>query len=136
MDLLKRYKRHDDLIKNGAKMDLGGGTYVLLARMHESNLRFKQVTESLARQRQHELDNLKGRNRTDAYGEIAEEAFAQVCIAELKNVKIGDDVIEADALGIARLRSELPEFWQDMMTFAMEKSNYVGTFDEDASVKN
>lgn len=136
MDLLKRYKRNDDAIKHGAKMDLGGGSYVLLARMHESNPQFKAVTEALSRKRQHELDNLKGRDKTDAYGDIAEEAFAQVCITQFTNVSLGDDAIQADATGIARVRSEAPEFWGDMMTFAMDKTNYVGSFDEDASVKN
>lgn len=136
MDLLKRYKRNDDLIAHGAKLDLGGGAYVLLARMHESNPQFKTVTETLSRQRQHELDNLKGRAKTDVYGDIAEEAFAQVCITKVAGITINGEAIAADAIGIARMRSETPEFWQDMMAFAMDKTNYVGSFDEDASVKN
>lgn len=67
---------------------------------------------------------------------LLEKAFAQVCITKLTNIRIGGDVIEADAIGIARIRSETPEFFQKMMQFAMDDSNYVGSFNEENSVKN
>lgn len=136
MDLLSRYKRHDDLIQHGALLELGEGASAHIARMHDSNPQYKKVTEQLARQRQYELDNLKGQKKNAAYTEIAEEAFAQVCITKLTNIRIGGDAIEADAIGIARIRSETPEFFQKMMQFAMDDSNYVGTFNEENSVKN
>lgn len=136
MDLLSRYKRHDDLIQHGAILELGEGASAHIARMHDSNPQYKKVTEQLARQRQYELDNLKGQKKNTAYAEIAEEAFAQVCITKLTNIRIGGDVIEADAIGIARIRSETPEFFQKMMQFAMDDSNYVGSFNEENSVKN
>ncbi len=81
MDLLSRYKRHDDLIQQGAILELGEGASAHIARMHDSNPQYKKVTEQLARQRQYELDNLKGQKKNTAYAEIAEEAFAQVCTA-------------------------------------------------------
>ena len=136
MDLLSRYKRHDDLIQQGAILELGEGASAHIARMHDSNPQYKKVTEQLARQRQYELDNLKGQKKNTAYAEIAEEAFAQVCITKLTNIRIGGDAIEADAIGIARIRSETPEFFQKMMQFAMDDTNYVGTFNEENSVKN
>ena len=135
-DLLSRYKRHDDLIQQGAILELGEGASAHIARMHDSNPQYKKVTEQLARQRQYELDNLKGQKKNTAYAEIAEEAFAQVCITKLTNIRIGGDAIEADAIGIARIRSETPEFFQKMMQFAMDDSNYVGSFNEENSVKN
>ena len=98
MDLLSRYKRHDDLIQQGAILELGEGASAHIARMHDSNPQYKKVTEQLARQRQYELDNLKGQKKNTAYAEIAEEAFAQVCITKLTNIRIGGDVIEADRI--------------------------------------
>lgn len=136
MDLLKRYKRDEDRITNGFKFVLGKDSFIRLARMHDSNPQFKARADALARQRQHEIANLKGQRKTEAYGEVAEEAFKQVCITEIHNVQLGDDVIECNDIGIARLQSEVPELWASLMQAAMSDENYVGEFDEDASLKN
>lgn len=136
MDILARFKRDDARITNGFKFIIGPDCYIRVARMHESNPQFKTLTESLARSRQHEIDNAKGAARTAIYTEIAEEAFVRACVTEMHNVSIGDDAISADAVGVARLRSEVPELFNDLMTAAMKSENYVGEFDEETSLKN
>lgn len=136
MNILDRYKRDDARTQQGFKFELGEGAFIRIARMHESNAKFKAATDVLARKRQHELANLKGAKKNEAYADIAEEAFAQVCITDIQGVTIGDDVINADAVGIARIRSEVPELWGELMQAAISAENYVGEFDEDASVKN
>lgn len=136
MELLKRYKRDTGRTEKGFKFVLGKDAYIRIARMHDSNPQFKAATDALVRQRQHELDNLKGRSKNEAYADIAEAAFGQVCITEIVGVTLGDDVITADAIGIARIKTEVPELWQELMTAAIDASNYIGEFDEENSLKN
>lgn len=136
MDILKKFKRNDDLIVHGTKMILGEGTYINIARMHDSNPQFKKVTEQLSRQRQSAIDAANERDKNKIFGEIAEEGFAQVCVTGWSGIEMDGVVVECNSLNIARVKTEVPELWSEMMSFAMNKANYVGSFDEDASVKN
>lgn len=136
MDILERYKRDDKRIADGFKFELGQGAFIRVARLHESNPRFKKVTETLSRQRQHEIDRLKGAAKAAVFAEITEEAFAQIGITEIVGVTIGGEEIKADPTGIARIRSEVPELWNDLIREACTDANYIGSFDEDESVKN
>lgn len=137
MDILAKFKRNDDLIVNGAKMRLDASTWIGIARMHDSNPQFKKVSENIARQQQSRIDATKDeKERNELFGELATEAFAQVCVTGWSNITMGGEVLECNEMNILRIRKELPELWDEMLKFAMNSANYVGTFNEADSLKN
>ena len=137
MNIFKQFKRNDDRIVNGAKFEVDDQAYMMLARMHESNPAFKAAAQRLMQEHQSRIDAIKDPEaRTQAVSELSYQAFAETCVKSWHKIEDGDNELECNAANIDRIKKELPELWEGMCKFALNPSNYLGTFDEDASVKN
>lgn len=140
MDISKKFKRDADKIVNGAKMflDEANDVYILVARMHISNPVFKKAGQAKAERNQAELERVKNDDvkRNEFLERVGQETVADVLITGWNNLEFDGQPFEYSVENAHRIKNELPELFEEIMNFAIDPRNYVGTFDEDTSLKN
>lgn len=139
MDIFKQFKRNDDTIVNGAKLilDAKGEAFILVARMHQSNPQFKKAGQKMMQQNQRQLDAITDdAERQELLASLSEMAAADVCITGWEGLEVDGQPFVYSKENAHRIRTELPELFEQIVQFATTSSNYVGTFDEDESLKN
>lgn len=140
MDIFKKFKRNEDTTVNGAKMflDKDNDVYILVARMHQSNPVFKKAGQAKSERHQAELERYKDdeNKRNELLERLGQETVADVLITGWNGLEMNGEPFEFTPENAHRIRNELPELFEQIMQFALDSRNYVGTFDEDASLKN
>lgn len=137
MNIFAQFKRDNDRIVSGAPFEIEKGVVIMVARMHESNPAFKKLAQQYMTEKQASLDAIKDvTERTEATAKLSEDAFAQTCIKSWTGIEDANGLIECTPENIERLRKEVPELWDSIMRFGMNPANYLGSFDEEESLKN
>lgn len=147
MNIFKKFKRDDarSFIK-GAPLVLGTNedgseAVIYVARAHSSNPEYRAVMDKLTQQNQQELQQLlkskKDKEHTDRIELLLRQAIRDTCIKGWNNVHDENDMpLLYNQDSVARICAELPELEDKIVEFALNSSNFVGTFDEEESLKN
>lgn len=137
MNIFKQFKRNDDRIVNGAKFTIDDKTHIMLARMHESNPAFKAAAQKIMQENQTAIDAIKDLEERQVFvSNLSYKAFAATCVKSWEGLEDENGTLECNAENIKRIQDEVPELWESMCKFSLDPSNYLGQFDEEASVKN
>lgn len=143
LNIYKKFSRSPSRAQTGAPFVVGStddGTDVIIYvhRLHTSNTAFKAANEAKRRANQFKLNNLDEAARAEFQEELGRKAFLETCIAGWT-----DNMCDANGAliaytdeAIAQIERDLPELIDALMYFAATAENYVGTFDEDATLKN
>ena len=136
------FTRDMNRIENGAKLVLGKNAdgseiAVYVGRIHTSNPSFKTAVENARKSRQTEIDALVGAAQREALSELTTDAAANSCIRSWTGFKTkeGAEMACSDD-NVALIRKELPELFERIVEFGLDSANYVGQFDEEATLKN
>lgn len=148
MNIYKKFKTNEARsVITGAPLVIGTDAngkdaIIYVARAHHSNPEYKAEVDRLTQQNQSKLNNLnKDKDKSDYnkfLGELVELAIKRTCVKSwTDNITDEHDLplLYSDA-SIEKLWADLPELADDIIQFALNASNYVGTFDEDESLKN
>lgn len=139
MDIFKQFKRNDDVIVNGAKMilDAEGKVYILVGRMHQSNPKFKKAGQKMMEQHQRQIDAIvDDAAKQEFISDLSSMAAAEVLITGWEGLEMNGQPFPFSTDNAHRIRTELPELFEQIMAFALDSKNYVGTFNEEESLKN
>lgn len=136
------YTRNDTRINDGAVLTFGtapNGNKVTarIARIHHSNKAFKQAAENIKKMRQSEIDAAEGDALQEIMSSITTEAAKIACITGWTEFTHKDgSPMDCTKDNIDFIEKALPELFDRMIQFGATDANYIGTFDEDESVKN
>lgn len=135
------YTRDANRAENGAKMVLGRNgeqeIYVVIGRIHSSNEAFQSAVDRLKKTRQSELDAAKGDALQKLQSELTIEAAKRACVLGWGGFTHRDGTeMACTQENIDVIEKQLPELFDEIIIFGTDSTNYVGTFDEDAAVKN
>lgn len=146
MNLYKKFARNESRsVITGAPLLLsvedGESSIMYVARAHYSNPEYNAALEELQRKNQQKLEALRKAGDKKATAEyesdLVIEAIALTCVKGVDNVT-GEDGMPfvVTPANVVKLFKDLPELAEKVLVFAVDASNYVGTFDEDESLKN
>jgi len=145
MNIFKHFRRNNDLIVNGAKCVIGKNekgeeVYFLIARAHESYPVYGPAIQDALERNKREIDAAEKRSKaehTKLRSDIVLKVFADNCIKGWSNVEGADgSLLEYTEENIRKIYDELPELIEELYKFGVDDSNYVGSFDEEESLKN
>ena len=148
MNIFKKFKANEARsVITGAPFvigtdDNGNDAIIYIARAHHSNPEYKAEIDRLMQQHQSKLNNLsKDKDKaahTKFIGELVELAIKRTCIKAWSD-NITDEnnlpLLYSEA-SIEKLWADLPDLVDDIVSFAINSANYVGSFDEEESLKN
>ena len=142
MNIFAKFKRNDTAVNDGkmlvlGKDDNGNDVGVIVARIHASNVAFKTFLENEKKKNQHALEHMSDDEQSKFVERITDEAIKATCIKGF--IGLTDDkgtVIDTSPETIERVHKELPELFDQIVRFGLDSKNYVGSFDEEASLKN
>lgn len=142
MSIWTQFERNEDRATNGAKLVLGtdkdgAEIAVWVGRVHVSNLQFKQAVSNLRKERQSAIDSAKGEAHTELMSELTREGTARACILKWTGFTHKDGTpMELTQDNVQLIKESLPELFDKIITFGVDDSNYLGTFDEVETLKN
>jgi len=140
MDIFKQFRRDEDRIVSGAKfyLDKANDVWIKVARMHESNPVFKKAGQAKAEFHQAELERLKDNKEahTEFLNKLGAETMADVLITGWNNLEMNGEPFAYSVDNAHLIRTELPELFEQLTQFALNPKNYVGSFNEEESLKN
>lgn len=144
MNIFKKYKRNGDLIVNGAACvigvdDKGEDVVIMVARSHESYPVFKVALQDSMEKNKDALDSLGKTDKkaeADLRSTIVLDVLIDTCIKGWKGLTDEDDsLLEYNEANVQKLK-QLPELVEKLWRFSNDDTNYIGSFDEKAAVKN
>ena len=144
MNIFSKFKRNDDAINNGKLMVIGYDNDkpigVMVARIHESNVKYETQLNNVKKTRQAELDRIRKADEEQfqkIITKITEDVICDACIVGFVGVKDENGVeLAFTPENVRRIKDELPELFDKICAFGTDSTNYVGEFDETESVKN
>lgn len=135
-------QRNETRIAHGAVMVLGKNAEkqdvsVTVARIHHSNKAFQTAAENIKKIRQTEIDSAKPEDLQKIMSEITTEAAKISCITGWANFTFKDgSPMPCTQENIEFIHTTLPELFDRIVQFGVSDANYLGTFNEEDSVKN
>lgn len=144
MNIFSKFKRNDDAINNGKLMVIGYENDkpigVIVARIHESNVKYETQLANVKKLRQSELDRIRKADEEQfqkVITKITEDVICEACIVGF--VGLTDEngaTFEFTPENVRRIKDDLPELFDKIVLFGTDSANYVGEFNEADSVKN
>lgn len=144
MNIFSKFKRNDDAINNGKLMVIGYENDkpigVIVARIHESNVKYETQLANVKKLRQSELDRIRKADEEQfqkVITKITEDVICESCIVGF--VGLTDEngaTFEFTPENVRRIKDDLPELFDKIVLFGTDSANYVGEFNEADSVKN
>lgn len=144
MNIFSKFKRNDDAINNGKLMVIGYENEqpigVLVARIHESNVKYETQLANVRKTRQAELDRIRKADEDQfqkVITKITEDVICETCVVGFVGLTDENGApFEFTSDNVRRIRNDLPELFDKIVQFGTDATNYVGEFNEADSVKN